>query len=57
MTDEIESWLHTEVAPAFDRLKADPSRALNLDEIRAMLAAEHAQAVAKKHRETVTNCP
>jgi hypothetical protein len=28
MTDEIESWLHTEVAPAFDRLKADPSRAL-----------------------------
>jgi len=51
MTDEIESWLHTEVAPAFDRLKADPSRALNLDEIRAMLAAEHAQAVAKKHRE------
>ena len=51
MTGEIESWLHTEVAPAFDRLKAILLERLIFDEIRAMLAAEHTQAVAKKHRE------
>jgi hypothetical protein len=44
----LESWLHKEVAPALDRLRADPSRALSLNEVRAALAAEHAQAVAAK---------
>jgi hypothetical protein len=44
----IESWLHKEVAPAFDRLKADSSRALSLYEVRAMLATEHAQAVVQR---------
>ena len=44
----LGSWLHKEVAPAFDRLRADPSRALSLNELRATLAAKHAQAVAAK---------
>jgi len=38
----IEHWLHTEVRPAWDALKADPSRAMTAAQIRARLAAEHA---------------
>jgi len=44
----LEAWLHKEVTLAFDRLKADPSRARSLDKLRAALAAEHAQAMATK---------
>jgi putative addiction module CopG family antidote len=39
----IESWLAQQVGPAYDALKADPSRALTADEVRARLAAEHAK--------------
>lgn len=39
----IESWLNTAVGPAYDALKADPSRAITADQIRARLAAEHAK--------------
>jgi hypothetical protein len=42
-----EAWLHKQVAPAFDRLRADPSRALTLEDVRAMLAAEHRRAIAE----------
>jgi len=37
----IESWLREQVGPAYDALKADPSRALTAKQIRARLAAEH----------------
>ncbi|TWB15473.1 putative addiction module CopG family antidote [Nitrospirillum amazonense] len=37
----VESWLHTQVGPAYDALKADPSRAVTADRVRARLAAEH----------------
>lgn len=37
----LESWLVGQVAPAYDALKADPSRALSADQLRARLAAEH----------------
>jgi len=37
----IESWLHSQVGPAHDALKRDPSRAITADQIRARLAAEH----------------
>jgi len=37
----IEHWLHTEVGPAWDALKADPSRAVTAAQVRARLAAEH----------------
>lgn len=40
----IESWLQTDVGAAFDALKADPSRAIPIDKVRARLAAVHAEA-------------
>ena len=36
----VESWLHKQVGPAYDALKADPSHAVTADQIRARLAAE-----------------
>ncbi len=39
----VENWLHNQVGPAYDALKADPSRAVTTDQIRARLAAEHAK--------------
>lgn len=39
----IENWLHNQVGPAYDALKAEPSRAVTPDQIRARLAAEHAK--------------
>ena len=43
----LESWLVGQVAPAYDALKADPSRALSIDQVRARLAAEHQDAITK----------
>lgn len=40
----VENWLVQQVGPAYDALKADPSRALTADEVRARLAAEHAKS-------------
>lgn len=39
----VENWVVQQVGPAYDALKADPSRALTADEVRARLAAEHAK--------------
>jgi Arc/MetJ-type ribon-helix-helix transcriptional regulator len=39
----VENWLVQQVGPAYDALKADRSRALMADEVRARLAAEHAK--------------
>ncbi len=39
----VESWLHQQVGPAYDALRADPSRALSAEHVRARLAAEHAK--------------
>ena len=40
----IESWLQSQVVEAYDALKADPSRAVTIDQVRARLAKEHAKA-------------
>lgn len=40
----VENWLRNQVGPAFDALKADPSRAVTADQLRKRLAAEHAKA-------------
>jgi antitoxin ParD1/3/4 len=40
----VESWLHEQVAPAYDAMKADPARAVSVDRVRASLAAEHTAA-------------
>lgn len=38
----VESWLRNEVVPAYQALKADPSRGVALDDVRAALSARHA---------------
>lgn len=43
----LENWLAGQVAPAYDALKADPSRALSIDQVRARLAEEHQDAITK----------
>lgn len=37
----VESWLAQEVAPAYDALKADPSRAVSINQVRERLATQH----------------
>jgi antitoxin ParD1/3/4 len=44
----VESWLRTQVGPAYDALKADPSRAISADQVRARLAEEHRKATSKR---------
>ncbi len=41
----VESWLNDQVGSAYDALKADPSRAVSVAQVRARLAAE--QEIAK----------
>jgi len=40
----VENWLRQEVAPAYDAMKADPSRGRSVADVRASLAAEHKRA-------------
>lgn len=42
-----ERWLLEQVVPAHDALKADPSRAVSTEQVRARIAAEHRAATAK----------
>lgn len=37
----IDHWLREQVAPAYDALKADPSRAISASQIRERLAEEY----------------
>lgn len=39
----VEGWLHGQVGPAYDALKADPSSAVTIDQVRVRLAAELAR--------------
>lgn len=43
----MENWLHKEVGSAYDAHKADPARAVSVEQVRAKLAAEHKKATAK----------
>ncbi len=40
----MEHWLQGEVAAAYDASKADPTRAISIDQVRTRLAAAHAKA-------------
>lgn len=40
----VEHWLQQDVAPAYDAMKADPSRGRSPADVRATLASEHRQA-------------
>jgi len=42
----VETWLREAVAPAYDALRADPSRGISSEQVRARLAAEHKQTSA-----------
>ena len=42
----VENWLHQEVGPAYDALKADPTRAISIDQVRARLDALHKKTSA-----------
>lgn len=42
-----ERWLLEQVGPAYDALKANPSRAVGIDRMRARIAAEHSAATDK----------
>ena len=39
----VENWLQAQVGTAYDALKADPSRAVSVGQVRDRLAAEHAK--------------
>jgi antitoxin ParD1/3/4 len=41
----VEHWLHAQVVPAYDALRADPSRALSVQEVRKTLVQAHKRAV------------
>ena len=43
----VENWLRQEIGTAYDALKADPARAVTVDQVRARLATEHKKATAK----------
>lgn len=43
----VEEWLRKDVAAAYDKLKADPSRAVAVDDVKARLATAHAKATKK----------
>jgi antitoxin ParD1/3/4 len=40
----VETWLQHEVAPAYDRMRADAERGVPVSQVQAALAAEHAKA-------------
>ncbi len=40
----VEGWLHDQVGPAYDALKADPSRAVTAEQLRARIAEEVAKS-------------
>jgi putative addiction module CopG family antidote len=42
----VESWLRKEVGTAYDALKANPGRAVTVDQVRARLASEHEKLTA-----------
>lgn len=44
----VEGWLREQVAPAYDALKTDPSRAVSVDNVRTRLSAEHEKATSKR---------
>lgn len=44
----METWLLDQVGPAYDALKAEPSRARTVDQVRAALAAESRKDLTAK---------
>ncbi len=43
----MNNWLRQEVGPAYDALKADPTQAVTVNQVRTRLTAVHKKATAK----------
>lgn len=50
----VEDWLRKDVAAAYEKLKANPSRAVGVGAVKARLAAAHERAKPKATRKTAT---
>ena len=46
----VERWLRDEVAPVYDEMKKDPSRAIPADRVFAAVRARHAKRLKAKRR-------
>ena len=44
----LDTWLREQVAPAYDAMKANPSRAVSATKVRTSLAAAHKTALRAK---------
>jgi len=44
----LEKWIRDEVVPAYDAMKADPSRGIPIEDVRARLAERHAKRLEGK---------
>lgn len=44
----VEDWLRTDVAAAYDALLGDPSRGIEINEVRARLGSVHVQRLASE---------
>lgn len=44
----VDLWLREKVAPAYDALKADPTRAVSAKKVRERLASEHKELTGRK---------
>jgi antitoxin ParD1/3/4 len=45
-----EAWLRDKVVAAYAALKAEPTRTVSVEQVRARLAAEHQAATQQLHR-------
>ena len=43
----VASWLKDQVAPAYDAIKADPTSAVSVDQVRSRISAKHKVASSK----------
>lgn len=48
--EALERWLREEVVPAYDRLKANPKRAIPIAKVRATLARLHKKRTRKTRK-------
>jgi antitoxin ParD1/3/4 len=46
--EAVERWLREEVAPVYDRMKANPERGIPADEVFAEIRAYHARRLKEK---------
>jgi len=44
----VEKWIRDEVVPAYDAMKADPSRGIPIEDVRARLGEKHAKRLKGK---------